>query len=226
MKIISSVSFLLLFFAFSSCIQIIDDITINNDGSGTMKYTINLSSSKIKINSILALDSINGKKVPSLDEIEEKLVSFKKKLDNQTGISNVSLEYNFTDYIFKLQCDFANVIDLQNALKEVIREEIDDKNIEELEHNWLSWDGEKLIRSIPEITVKKTKDFKQEDIDLMKQGSYTSISRFERTVEKFDNLSATMSKNKLAVMIKTNPYELTKKPDILENTIYLSPIKN
>lgn len=226
MKIISFFVFLVIFFGFTSCIEIIDDITINNDGSGTLKYTINLSSSKIKINSVLALDSLDGKKVPTLAEIETKILSFKTKLDNKPGISNVTIDYNFSDFIFKLQCDFTNVTALQTALKEVILEESKEKSIPELEHNWLSWDGNKMVRSIPEITVKKTKDFKQEDVDLLKQGNYTSISRFERTVEKFDNASATMSKNKMAVMIRTNPHALTQNSNILENTIYLTPIKN
>ena len=199
---------------------------MKNDGSGTLKYTINLSSSKVKINSILALDSLDGKKVPSIPEMEERIASFKKKLSAKTGISNVTIESNFTDYIFKLQCDFTNVLALQNALKDVIEEESKEKNIPELDHNWLSWDGSKMTRSIPEITVKKTKDLKTEDIELMKQGNYTSITRFERPVEKFDNSAAVLSKNKMAVMIKTNPYALTQNSNILENIIYLSPIKN
>lgn len=226
MKIIACFGFILIILSFTSCIEIIDDISIKNDGSGTLKYTINLSSSKVKINSILALDSIEGKKVPTITEIEEKIISFKNNLEKKAGISNVSVEYNFSDYIFKLQCDFSSVSALQTALKEAIQEESKEKNIPELEEIWLVWDGQKLVRSIPEIAVKKTKDFKQEDIDLMKLGNYTSISRFERTVDKFDNTSATLSKNKMAVMIRTNPFALTQNSDILENIIYLSPIKN
>jgi len=158
--------------------------------------------------------------------MEERIVSFKKKLSAKTGISNVTIESDFTNYIFKLQCDFTSVIALQNALKDVIEEESKEKNIPELDHNWLSWDGTKMTRSIPEITVKKTKEIKSEDIELMKQGNYTSITRFERPVEKFDNTAAVLSKNKMAVMIKTNPYALTQNSNILENIIYLSPIKN
>ncbi len=226
MKITSFIGLLVILLSFSSCIEIIDDISIKNDGSGTLKYTINLSSSKIKINSILALDSLDGRKIPTIADIEEKILSFKKKLEGKPGMSNVTFDYNFTDYIFKLQCDFTNVTALQTALKEVIQEESKEKNIPELEQAWLNWDGSKMVRSIPEITVKKTKDFKQEDIELMKQGNYTSISRFERTVDKFSNPSATLSKNKMAVMIRTNPYALTQNSKILENTIYLTPIKN
>lgn len=226
MKLFYTLVLFLSFFGLTSCIEIIDDISLNNDGSGTLKYTINLSSSKVKINSILALDSLDGKKVPSIPEIEERIASFKKKLSAKTGISNVMIESNFTDYIFKLQCDFTSLTTLQNALKDVIEEESKEKNIPELEHNWLSWDGTKMTRSIPEITVKKTKELKTEDIELMKQGNYTSITRFERPVEKFDNSAAVLSKNKMAVMIKTNPYALTQNSNILENIIYLSPIKN
>jgi hypothetical protein len=226
MKLFYTFVVFLSFFGLTSCIEIIDDITLKNDGSGTLKYTINLSESKVKINSILALDSLDGKKVPSIPEMEERIASFKKKLSAKTGISNVTIESNFTNYIFKLQCDFTNVVALQNALKDVIEEESKEKNIPELEQNWLSWDGAKMTRSIPEITVKKTKEIKSEDIELMKQGNYTSITRFERPVEKFDNTAAVLSKNKMAVMIKTNPYALTQNSNILENSIYLSPIKN
>lgn len=215
----------LILFSFTSCIEIIDDVTVNNDGSGTMKYTINLSASKVKINSILALDSLDGKKVPSKDEIETKIASFIRKMKTKTGVSNVQMESNLTDFIFKFQCDFTSVSALQTAIKEVIEEETEDKNLKELDHNWMSWDGQKLVRSIPDVTIEKTKELKAEDIELLKTGNYTSITRFERAVDKFDNANALLSKNKLAVMIKTNPYLLSQNYSLLENTIYLTPSK-
>ena len=215
----------LILFSFTSCIEIIDDVTVNNDGSGTMKYTINLSASKVKINSILALDSLDGKKVPSKDEIETKIASFIRKMKTKTGVSNVQMESNLTDFIFKFQCDFTSVSALQTAIKEVIEEETEDKNLKELDHNWMSWDGQKLVRSLPDATIEKTKELKAEDIELLKTGNYTSITRFERAVDKFDNANALLSKNKLAVMIKTNPYLLSPNYSLLENTIYLTPSK-
>jgi hypothetical protein len=215
----------LILFSFTSCIEIIDDVTVNNDGSGTMKYTINLSASKVKINSILALDSLDGKKVPSKDEIETKIASFIRKMKTKTGVSNVQMESNLTDFIFKFQCDFTSVSALQSAIKEVVEEETEDKNLKELDHNWMSWDGQKLVRSIPDVTIEKTKELKAEDIELLKTGNYTSITRFERAVDRFDNVNALLSKNKLAVMIKTNPYLLSQNYSLLENTIYLTPSK-
>jgi hypothetical protein len=210
----------------SSCIEIIDDLTIKTDGSGTFKYTINLSSSKIKVNSILALDSIDGKKVPRLDEIKQKIEQFVKTLDAQNGISNVKFEDNYTDFIFKFQCDFTNVSTLQNGLKQAILIVSKENSLPQLDYNWLTWDGSKLVRSIPEITEKKIKEIVLNDIELLKKGTYTSITRFDKEVEKFENPSAQLSKSKMAVMVKTDIYRLKENQNILENTIYLSTGKN
>ena len=73
----------------SSCVEIIDDLSLNEDGSGTFKYNVNLSSSKVKINSILALDSLNGKRVPSISEISDRINEVTELLKTKEGISNV-----------------------------------------------------------------------------------------------------------------------------------------
>ena len=70
-------------FSLGSCIEIFDDLTIHNDGTGTLKYNINLSSSKLKINSILALDSLDGKKVPSIAFIKEEIARIKAKFEKK-----------------------------------------------------------------------------------------------------------------------------------------------
>lgn len=219
----SLIGFLLL--TLTSCIEIIDDITINNDGSGTLKYTVNLSASKVKINSILALDSLEGQRVPSKDEILNRMESVSKKLASKPGISNVDIETDMTNFVFKIKCDFSSINALQTAVKDIIREESNDKSLKELEHSWLSWDGNKLVRSIPDVTLERIKNLKQEDAELLRQGNYTSITRFERPVDRFENQNAKLAGNKLAVMIKTNPYLLTQNYNLLENTIYLTPNK-
>lgn len=221
MKRTSFFAFFVLLFGLTSCIEIIDDITFNLDGSGSLNYTINLSSSKIKINSILALDSIEGQPVPSIDEIEKKIEAFKISFEGKKGISNVNLESDFTNYLFKLKCDFTSIEDLQEGIKEVVVEFSKKKNIDGLNHEWLSWDRNSLVRSIPEFTIEKTKQWKAEDIEQMKQGVYMSITRFEGTVDHVENKNAIISKNRKAVMVKTNPHALMENHHLLENIIYL-----
>lgn len=215
------ITLLSLLLGLTSCIEIIDDITFNLDGSGSLNYTINLSSSKIKINSILALDSIEGQPVPSIHEIERKIEAFKTSFASKDGISNVSMESDFTNYLFKLKCDFESIEALQAGIKEVVVEFSKKKNLEGLDHDWLSWDRNSLVRSIPEFTIEKTKQWKAEDIEQMKQGIYMSITRFEGTVDHVENKNAVISKNRKAVMIKTNPHALMENHHLLENIIYL-----
>lgn len=215
-----------LIFSLSSCIEILDDLTVHSDGTGTFRYNINLSSNKIKVNSILALDSLNGQKVPKIDDLKEKVQQFIKILDAQNGISNVRIEENYTDFVLKFSCDFSNVLLLQEGIKTTISSVTREKNAPELSQNWITWDGLKLTRSIPAITLIKVKELKQSDIEQLKLGTYTSISRFDKAVEKFVNPAASLSKNKLAVMIKTDTYSLKENSSILENVIYLISNKN
>jgi hypothetical protein len=215
-----------LILSLGSCIEIIDDLTIKNDGSGVIKYTLNFSSNKIKINSILALDSLDGEKVPKIPEIREKLDAFRDALKAKEGITNVKVDANFEQFIFKFQVDFNSLQALHNAIKEVIKAQTKEKNWEGIDQEWISWDGTKLMRLIPEFTLNKADKIKDEDLLNTKNGTYTSISRFERAIEKSENTKAIISPNKLNIMLRTDVYSLIQNPKLLQNTITLIPLKN
>jgi hypothetical protein len=223
MKIRISTLFLLLFVGLSSCIEIIDDLTLNADGSGTFKYHINLSSSKVKVNSILALDSLNGRKVPSLEEIKSRIEKVSQQLRSQHGITSVEVDANYTDFILKLSFDFTSLEALQEGVKTVIKAESGDKQLTQIDHEWVSFENNQLKRSIPQITLKQSKELDEADRDLLKTGTYTSITRFGKEIGSFENKDAMLSKNKRAILLKTDPYTLMQRPDMLDNTIYLIP---
>ncbi|XOV65965.1 MAG: hypothetical protein ACFHU9_10040 [Fluviicola sp.] len=210
----------------TSCVEIIDDLTLNLDGSGTLRYNLNLSSSKVKINSILALDSLDGKKVPSIPEIKQKVSRIEALLSEQEGIDNVNIEADYTNFIFKLNCDFGSLEQLQSAMKAVIIDQNRNKPIPELDYKWLSYRDSTLQRSVPELSIKKSKEINDNDRALLRDGTYTSITRFESEVDHYDNESARLSANKKAVMIRTDPYSLTQNPHLLDNVIYLKSSSN
>jgi|GEM_PF-143824 len=214
---------ILLFGIVSACIEISDDITLNNNGSGSLRYKINLSSSKVKINSILALDSLDGKPVPSKEQISSKINEFVRILDAQEGISNALVEENYTDFIFKFSCDFTSINNLQDAIALSIAQISKDKISSPSDQYWLSWDGNKLVRSIPSYITEQIKNYKVQDAELLKDGVYTSIARFERPVVSFENKLSTLSKNQMAVMVRTNTLDLKENQHLLDNTIVLSP---
>ena len=218
--------FTFLCFTLSSCIEILDDVTFNRDGSGEFKYTINLSSSKLKINSILALDSLDGKKVPSKLELQEKVSDLVGVLNCQDGIHDVALEENYDNYIFKVSLHFDNVESLLNAFKETMEAAGNNPEEDTINYNWVSWDGLTLIRQIPDLSSFKFRLVKQEDQELMRNGVYTSISRFDSPVEQIENSSAILSKNNKAVMIRNSLFDVFGNPSIMDNTISLKPADN
>jgi len=214
-------SVLVLLASLTSCVEIIDDLTLRLDGSGILKYNLNLSSSKVKINSVLALDSLDGKKVPSLYDIKIKVARIETLLNEQPGISDAQIEADYDNFILRLSCNFESLSELQSALKAVIISENQNKPIPELDYTWLAFSNNELQRSVPELTIKKYAEIKDGDRDLLRNGTYTSITRFETEVDKFDNDKAQLSANKKAVMIRTDPHSLMLNPKLLDNVIYL-----
>jgi len=208
----------------SSCIEIIDDIKLNLDGSGTFKYNINLSSSRTKVNSIIALDSLDGRKIPSLDEIKNKANLFEELLIKQGGITNVKIDKDFNQFIFKIQCDFKSINDLQKGLKNVISQISSDPKINEAKYNWLASDSCEFNRMVPQVSTDQVSRIPQKDMNLLKNGIYISITRFNNEIEKVSNQNSKLSKDKKAVMVKTTPYILTKNKNVLNNTITLKDL--
>lgn len=205
----------------SSCVDIWDDITLHANGTGTYKYTVNLSASKVKINSILALDSVDGKRIPKISEIKEKIEYYRNKLEEKEGISNVKVESDYTDFIFKITLDFESVAVLQNGIREIIREEIKEKDDPALDENWLSWDGKTLTRVVPNFQTMIQK-MKAEDQEKLKKGKYTCVSRFDKPIVKCDNPQAKISPTKVAGLIESNTYSVGTNPSILKSSFVVS----
>ena len=219
-------SIILLCLITSSCLEILDDISFNIDGSGTFKYTVNLSSSQVKLNSILALDSIDGKKVPSINEIQEKIEVFTELLSAQEGISNVYIDTNYQQFIFKIQCDFSNVIDLQRGFESSLKETLTQLENEEIAYDWITWDGQVMVRKVPDLDRWSLPSIKTEDSELLKKGYYTSITRFENKVNYFENPAAKLSKNERAVMLRKSAFEVFNDHKVMDNIIHVDSTRN
>ena len=214
--------FLLIPLFLSSCIEIIDDLSLNQDGSGTFKYTINLSASKVKVNSILALDSFNGVKVPSLLEVDNKIIEFRELLKKEKGIKGVLTEFNSTDFIVKLSIEFNSIEELQNGIKSVILQlSPQNPNIEV--GTWIVWNGNQLERVIPSIVAQRIKENNETDNELLKTGTYTCISRFQKPIAETSHPQCKLNPSKTVAMLRINTLDIKLNPSLLEHTLTLLP---
>jgi hypothetical protein len=206
-----------LLFSLSSCIELLDDIKINSDGSGTFKYTINLSSSKLKTESILALDSLDGNRVVKKPQLISMIETFKTELSLQPGIRNVVVTYDFETFIFKLSCDFDNVLDLESAITKSLEKSmnLEFKNYESM----ISINASEINRVTPNIVTDQITKSNYLNMDLLKTGTYTTITRLDKPVVSNSNELAKVSKSGQSVMVRVSCYELLKNTQILNNKI-------
>lgn len=203
MRIIILPFLLIISVALTGCIEIIEDLTLNSDRSGSYKLTINLSASKMKVKSIMAMDSLRGRKIPRESDIKNELNQLVNFLNTQKGLSAAKTEINFDDLICKISLDFASVEDLQKGLHAYSAEKMEEP-FEFFAIFELNKEGFKRNAINQFIEQEWVEQISQEDMELMKESSLVLITRFDQPLADSENPSVSISKNKFAGMFRTN----------------------
>jgi hypothetical protein len=89
-------AYLLLFailIGFSGCFEIIEQISLKDDGSGNFQLVLNLSQSKTKINSFMKMKTVNGHPVPDKEEVRQKIAEIETCRSKNTGYFCSKNEY-------------------------------------------------------------------------------------------------------------------------------------
>jgi hypothetical protein len=202
----------------TSCIEIIDDVTLNSNGSGKFAYTLNLSQSRLDVNSYLSLESYDGKKVPSKEELKLKIYEFRDQMNKQSGISNCKVTINETDFIIKLNCDFTSIEKLQDAIFLVL-EAMSQKEL--TKQYWVTSSNDTITKKIPDF-ISGYKSYTDYEKIKLNSGVYISILRFDRLIKSSDNPSSVISKNQSAVLTRVNTLELSQNPSLINNVVTLN----
>lgn len=216
--------FLLLFtgiFLFTGCFEIVEDITIHKNGSGTFFYTINLSQSKTRLDGILQLDSTDGYRVPRRKEIDENILKTKQTLEKSPGITNVTTTNDWVNYIFTLKFDFNSVNNLNLAVETVSAELASDhKRIPEAADNF-AFTGKIFDRKSHYDAKVQVPKLTAQDKEILKNASYACIFRFDDLVSTNSNKDAKISKSGKSVMLKLNMLQLANGQKSIVNKITL-----
>ena len=209
----------------TSCFEILEEINLNENGSGSMLVTFNLSKSKTKLASIMLLDSVNGYKVPSKDDINLALKDAENHLKTIKGITNIKKTADYQNYIFTLSCDFDKVASLdavfQDLIKQQNKKEKTNFNTSNFSYNSDTNNFQRLF-SYDSNIKKSFYKLKGEDRKIFNDASYTSIYRFKNSVKSVSNTSAKVSPNKKAVLLKIDAMSLILGEKSVANTIQLS----
>lgn len=207
---------------FSSCFEIIEEISMRADGSGDMTITINLSQSKTKVASILLMDSINGYKVPSKQVIQREINEAVADLKKMPGISNVKSTTDFTNYIGTITFSFKEVSNVNNISRKILEtQKIKTTNISTYSYNKATATFSRDYKYYASAQSEFNK-LKKEDKDVFKTATYTSIYRFPATIAKHSNPLAKVSKSQKAVMQKCSVMDLINGKTSVTNVVQLS----
>lgn len=209
-------------FLFSSCFEIIEEITMRPDGSGDMTITVNLSQSKTKVASILMMDSINGYKVPSKQTIQKEINAAVANLKKMPGISNVKSTTDFTGYIGTISFSFKEVSNINNVSRSILEaQKIKATNISTYSYNKATGTFGRDYKYYNTAKAEYNK-LKKEDRDIFKTATYTSIYRFPFAITKRSNPLANISKSQKAIMQKCGIMDLINGKVSVSNQIQLS----
>lgn len=193
---------------------------MNDDGSGQVTMTVNVSRSKTKLNSIMLMDSINNYKVPSKADIKDNIKKMIAEIESIRGVSNVSHTMNFDDFIFSVSCDFSNI----DVLNDVITHFSTERHSTQVKNNkQFAYDAKKkvFVRNYHYNLSKEINRVKKKDREILENASITTIYRFKSSIVSSKNTEAKIAGSKKAVMLKVSiPDMITNKKDI-KNTITL-----
>ncbi|WP_257670122.1 hypothetical protein [Parapedobacter tibetensis] len=207
---------------FHSCFQIIEEISVQPNGSGTVVLTANLSQSRSKLASVMLLDSINGHKIPSKQDIRSEMEEAVKILRGMKGISQVSHTMDFDKYIATIRFSFAQVANL-NDITTIIFEKLKVKSANNSAYTYHT--VSKTFNRHYSYEAKAKSEYnklKSADKEIFQNAMYTSIYRFDDTVLKQSNGNAKISASKKAVMLQCPILDLIDGKINISNNIQLS----
>ncbi len=118
MKKLGQLCIFLLCISLTSCFELVEQISVNEDGTGEMTVTLNMFESKKKLQTFLeAPESMHGYNAPDQAEVEAFFESVVATVSEVEGISNVKSDIYYEDFIFSISGSFDNVSAMGEAVK-------------------------------------------------------------------------------------------------------------
>lgn len=161
----------------------------------------------------MLLEEVDGVKIPSEQEITQRLANFKNTASKIEGISNIVTKTDFDNYIFTIRLDYQNLKALNSALNSINKQK---------SQIYFAGDSNNFQRiasyPFPENLLKDPK--KKPDLE---QANVIAVYTFDREVASVNNANSKISKNKKTIFLKHNVYNVLKKSALMNNSILLTP---
>ncbi len=205
------------------CFEIMEEVDMNNNGSGDVTLTLNLSESKDNLKAYWKMDEVQGVDVPKQGEIEEEIKNVKKALSRVKGITNVKTTADYDEFIFTISGSFDNVKALNKGINAVVSE-LNRTAMPIIKKDNYKFVPGKFTRLFAYLPDWKLNDEEYNNLNIsarfvMETARVVGIYRFEKPVKSYTNKKAELSPSKKAVKFESNIADLIKGQSSIENEI-------
>ncbi len=220
MKRLITVFIAVLGFGLQGCFDIIEQITVHDNGSGSFQLVLNLSRSKVKINSLMKMKTVNGHPVPSKEELKADAAEFENKLSAVQGLSAVKTTIDFNNFIGTLNFNFSNVDKLNAALRKIGEQAKDQKQGFSEAYRYDA-NNRTFSRINKFAFAEGYRKMSVADREIFASATYTNIFRFDSDIQSVNNPVSKIAANKKAVMTKASALDIIKGKKNIDNQINL-----
>lgn len=208
---------------FSSCFEITEEVNMKSNGSGDMLLTVNMSQSKENLKNYMQMEEFQGFEIPSQAKIESEIAKVRRTLSKIEGLSNIKINSDFEEFIFKVSGKFDNVKTLNKAVNKVA-DALNQTPFPTIKKANFDYETGKFTRYFKYLSDL---DLSQEEYDglhftarfIMESAKYVSVYRFDKPVKQVANTKAQISPNKKAVKMESNFAEIVTGKKSIENEI-------
>lgn len=212
--------FLLCIILLPGCFEVVEKIDLHDNGSGSFQFIVNMSKSKTKISSIMKMKTINGRPVPTNQQITQKVNEIKNTLANCNGISNVSSTLDLENYIATIKCSFDKIENLNLAFKKVAVKQ--KAKAADVQDSYAYQLASKIFTRFGNFSLKtEYEKLSNADKEIFTDANYTGIMRFDSEVKAASNNDSKIAADKKAVMLNQSVLDIITKKKTIENTITL-----
>jgi hypothetical protein len=190
-----------LLFCFSSCLDIVEEITINPDQSGTVSFYMDLGTlGGMAMN--LGEQYVQGSLIKQIKELPETVSGMLKGID---GLSNIKAVTNKKG-LYSVNFDFKNQKQLNAAIYKLF-----DVKKHFFEPDYIRINKRRMIKKnyapVLRLFVNKYKE-QLKDNSILKLITYKTIFHFPSSVRKFSNKNSTLSSDMKTLQFKCSLDEL------------------
>ena len=215
MKKVLLFSFLAVFF--TSCFEIVEEVTMKTDGSGKMIVTVNMSESKEDLKGYMDAGEIGEMALPDQKELTNYLSKIENTLESVNGMSNASAEADFNEFIFTFAADFTSIKAMNLAVNKLTKEL--SRGMISIDNKYEYTNGQ-FTRSFGSMLSEA--DY--EKLPMMQRfvlesARMVSVYTFSKSVKKMSNENAELSAGNKVVKFKSTLGDIAKGTKSVQNTI-------